>query len=222
AVGLKGVAQERTIGDAFEQTQTGATLVDMMALDLLIGSGGVLSHAPRRSQAAHMLIDAFLPEGVTMLAVDSIFMMPQLGVLSEVHEEAATEVFDKDCLIRLGTCIAPVGKAKQGIVTATLVFEGANGTEEHAIEYGSMKVLPLGAGKTLKAEIRPARQIDVGDGPGKTIEREISGGVAGVILDGRGRQPFSLPERQEERVARLRDWARTMGTYPDRFFSMAR
>ncbi|HRY61481.1 MAG TPA: glutamate mutase L, partial [Candidatus Fermentibacter sp.] len=66
AVGLKGVAQERTIGDAFDQTQTGATLVNMMQLDLLIGSGGVLSHAPRRSQAAMMLIDSFVPEGITM------------------------------------------------------------------------------------------------------------------------------------------------------------
>lgn len=48
-----------------------------------------------------------------MLTVDSIFMMPQLGVLSQVHEQAATEVFDKDCLIRLGTCIAPIGNAKK-------------------------------------------------------------------------------------------------------------
>jgi len=37
----------------------------MMDLDLLVGSGGVLSHAPRRQQAAMMLIDGFLPEGVT-------------------------------------------------------------------------------------------------------------------------------------------------------------
>ena len=36
-------------------------------------------------------------------------MMPQLGVLSSIHPEALPEVFNKDCLIRLGTCIAPVG-----------------------------------------------------------------------------------------------------------------
>ena len=68
---------------------------------MLVGSGGVLSHAPRRNQAALMAIDAFLPEGFTRLAVDSIFMMPQLGVLAEVHKAAATEVFKKDCLIHL-------------------------------------------------------------------------------------------------------------------------
>ena len=110
---LKGVQQQRTIADAFEQSSSGATIVNMMTLDMLIGSGGVLSHAPRRQQSALMMIDAFLPEGVTRLAVDSIFMMPQLGVLTEVCPKAATEVFEKDCLIHLGTCVAPVGKAKK-------------------------------------------------------------------------------------------------------------
>ncbi|MCD4733285.1 glutamate mutase L, partial [bacterium] len=89
AVGLKGVQRMRTISEAFDQSSGGNSLVDMLDLDILVGSGGVLSHAPRRSQAAMMLIDAFLPEGFTKLAVDSIFMMPQLGVLTKVNEKAA-------------------------------------------------------------------------------------------------------------------------------------
>ena len=44
---------------------------------LIIGSGGVLSHAPRRTEGAYMMLDAYQPEGITMLAVDSIFMMPR-------------------------------------------------------------------------------------------------------------------------------------------------
>ncbi|MCP4710201.1 MAG: methylaspartate mutase, partial [Planctomycetes bacterium] len=76
AVGLKGIQQDRTISDTFEQSMTGETLINLMDLDLIVGSGGVLSHAPRRTQSAQMMIDAFLPEGITQLAVDSIFMMP--------------------------------------------------------------------------------------------------------------------------------------------------
>ena len=42
-----------------------------------------------------MLIDAFMPEGITQIAVDSIFMMPQLGVLanidSKVLKDAASQ-----------------------------------------------------------------------------------------------------------------------------------
>jgi len=89
------------IGDALSQEATGKTLVKLMDLDMIVGSGGVLSHAPRREQAALMMLDAYQPEGITMLAVDSIFMMPQLGILSTVMPEAAAQVFERDCLIKL-------------------------------------------------------------------------------------------------------------------------
>ena len=119
AVGLKGVQRERDISEAFKQDAAGDTVIDMLKLDLLVGSGGVLSHAPRRSQAMLMMIDAFQPEGITRIAVDSIFMMPHLGVLSTVNEQAATEVFEKDCLIYLGVCVAltknSAGKPRENV-----------------------------------------------------------------------------------------------------------
>jgi len=151
AVGLKGVQQERTISDTFEQTESGATLVDMMQLDILVGSGGVLSHAPRRAQAALMLIDGFRPEGITQLAVDSIFMMPQLGVLAQVHPQAALEVFHKDCLIRLGTCIAPAGVAKEGTPCLEVKLEMPNGVvHERSLSFGQMASIPLGVDEVAK------------------------------------------------------------------------
>jgi uncharacterized protein (TIGR01319 family) len=222
AVGLKGVAQERTIGDAFEQTQTGATLVDMMQLDLLIGSGGVLSHAPRRCQAALMMIDSFLPEGVTMLAVDSIFMMPQLGVLAEVLPRASAEVFDKDCLIRLGSCVAPSGLAKEGSPVATVTMSTPDGkTRETRMDFGRMQVIPLGVGEKARATIRPVKGFDAGSGPGKPHECELEGGVVGVVLDARGR-PFNLPPEAAERVRKLQEWANALSAYPDKFLSLGR
>jgi len=211
AVGLKGIQQERTISDAFAQTATGATLIDMMSLDILVGSGGALSHAPRRPQAALMLIDGFLPEGVTRLAVDSIFMMPQLGVLSKVHEKAATEVFDKDCLIRLGTCLAPVGQGRPG---APCVKVKLGEEPEVEVSYGEMKLLELGVGEKAHAVITPLRGFDVGEGRGRRLEREIEGGVVGVIIDARGR-PLLLPDGQEERAKKLSEWEKALGVYPE-------
>ncbi len=114
ATGLKGVQQERTISDIFEQRASGETLIDMLQLDLIVGSGGILSHAPRRVQSMLMMVDAYEPLGVTRLSVDSIFMMPHLGVLSTVNEQAATDVFVRDCMIYLGTCVAPIGRGKDG------------------------------------------------------------------------------------------------------------
>ena len=168
-----------------------------------------------------MLIDAFLPEGITMLAVDSIFMMPQLGVLSEVHPKAATEVFDKDCLIKLGTCVAPTGPAKKAKVLATLKMTRSDGSlEEHPIEIDRIELIPLGVGEKVQAEIVPAKHIDAGAGLGEMWAGELEGGVVGLILDGRGRRPFELPEDEATRVAKLQEWSKALDTYPERFLSM--
>ncbi|MBD3335184.1 MAG: methylaspartate mutase, partial [Candidatus Eisenbacteria bacterium] len=215
AVGLKGVQKERTISDTFEQTASGATLINLADLDLLVGSGGTLSHAPRRVQAAAMLIDAFLPENITELAVDSIFMMPQLGVLASVHPEAATQVFEKDCLIRLGTCVAPVGTGKEGqkALTAQLKFpDGRSETVE--VPFGTVRRIPLDDGDVAEAILEPAGGFDLGHGKGKSRRGKIRGGVAGIVLDCRGRQPFRLPQDNETRIAKLKEWAEAMELYP--------
>ncbi len=112
ATNLKGVQQQRTVGDVFSQQDAGASLVDRMRMDLLVASGGVLSHAPRLEQTAMMLLDSFEPEGFTELAKDSIFMMPHLGVFASVHAQAALEVVEKDCLIVLGSAVSAKGQGK--------------------------------------------------------------------------------------------------------------
>ena len=217
---LKGVQQQRTIADAFDQSSSGSTIVNMMSLDMLIGSGGVLSHAPRRQQSALMMIDAFLPEGVTRLAVDSIFMMPQLGVLTEVHEKAATEVFIKDCLIHLGTCVAPVGKPKKGGPMMKYSIDLPSGKVSGTLEYLEMKRFELGLDDKglpikVKAVLEPERGLDLGAGPGHKVETELNGGVIGLILDGRGR-PFDLSTLSEdERVSNLKKWMTELDIYPN-------
>ena len=216
AVSLKGVQKERTISDAFDQSASGATLFDMMALDLMVGSGGVLSHAPRRHQAARMLIDAFLPEGITEIAVDSIFMMPQLGVLSTVNEKAATEVFDKDCLIHLGTCIAPVGASKPGkkVMELKLTLPGGEVVERELLQ-GEMWQQPAAYEDEVQAQFKPAKGFDLGAGKGQELTTTLRGGVVGLIFDGRGRRPFLLPADPAQRMAKLLEWSAATGEYED-------
>ncbi len=208
ARGLTGTATEKNVGNIFDQKSTGQTLVDMMSLDMVVGSGGVLSHAPRRDQSAMMMMDAYQPEGFTLLTVDSIFMMPQLGILSTVHPEAATQVFERDCLIYLGTCIAPVGVAKDGDPCITVQFKG----ETHAVPFGSIKVLPLGfkvgedgEPETADITVTPARGFDVGAGKGKEVSTTVHGGVTGVIIDARGR-PLQIPTEDGQRITKLKAW----------------
>jgi hypothetical protein len=216
ATGLKGIQTERTVSDVFDQTGSGATLVDLTGLSLLVGSGGVLSHAPRRSQAMMMMIDAFLPEGFTELAVDSIFMAPQLGVLSTVQPEAATEVFERDCLVRLGAVLAPIGTGKPGSACVTIELSDLGNAGAPAvtrrIPFGSMECLPVpAAGARLVAS--PDRGVDLGAGKGRPFEATVRPGVVGLVIDARGRRPFTLPADPGERQARLREWNRALDLY---------
>ncbi|MBT6907175.1 MAG: methylaspartate mutase, partial [Gemmatimonadetes bacterium] len=210
AVGLKGVQSERTLADVFEQEATGESLIRMMKLDLLVGSGGVLSHAPRREQSCAMLIDAFQPEGITRLAVDSIFMMPHLGVLSTVDEQAATEVFERDCLIYLGTCVAPVGSGKVGAVCLQYAVDLPSGRQTGELRVGELVLLPLADDDEVEIELEPARRWDVGAGPGQALSARVCGGVVGLVLDGRGR-PIQILE--DDRLDQVSAWQGALNLY---------
>ena len=222
AVNLKGVQKERTISDAFEQSDSGQSLVNMMELDLIVGSGGVLSHAPRREQSAKMLVDSFLPEGITGLAVDSIFMMPQLGVMANIDKEnlseqariAALEVFEKDCLIRLGTCIAPVGNLEgdTNILSISLEFENSD-KKEINLNHGELIRIEAGY-EEIKATLTPVKGVDVGAGAGEPINTTIFGGQVGIILDGRGR-PLHIDSESSKRISDLKNWSEAFNEYPD-------
>jgi uncharacterized protein (TIGR01319 family) len=215
ATGLKGIQTERTISDIMAQTESGATLVNLLELGLLVGSGGVLSHAPRRVQAAVMMVDAFLPEGLTHLAVDSIFMAPQLGVLSTVHEQAAAEVFERDCLIRLGAVLAPIGHAKAGQPCVTVDVAAPTMTPvSRRVPFGRLELLPLPSEGEARLTAVPERGFDLGAGRGKPIEARVTGGAVGLIVDTRGRRPFALPAGASERIEALRTWNQSLAMYP--------
>ncbi|MFN3159669.1 MAG: glutamate mutase L [Rubinisphaera brasiliensis] len=208
ATTLKGVQQQRTVGDLFVQDSSGASIVNNMTLDLLVASGGVLSHAPRMEQTAAMLIDAFEPEGFTTLAKDSIFMMPHLGVLAQVHSQAALEVFERDCLIYLGTCVAVAGRPKAEKPAFKFKITG-DVQAEGTVMAGQLQHFPLTADQKATVRIEPVRGLDCGNGRGRPIEKQVRGGTVGLILDGRGR-PLHVGGETGASSAEVRSWVESL------------
>ena len=207
AVSLKGVQQERTISDTFEQTMSGETLVDLEKLDMIVGSGGVLSHAPRREQAFRMIIDSFLPEGITQIAVDSIFMMPQLGVLSAVHQKAAIEVFNKDCLVRLGTCITPIGRANIGDNVMAYSIELEDGLVEGELKCGEIILIKS---PYVSSKVNFVCSNDFKINNKSEFSGKVFGGEVGIILDGRSR-PLIFDNKKI-----ISDWSKSTNEYPNK------
>jgi len=214
ATRLKGVQLQRTISDMFEQT-VAESYIDMMIIDICAGTGGLLSHAPRRVQSMLILTDAWLTEGITRMMQDSVFMMPHLGVLSTVYRDAAWNVFDKDCLLRLGTSIAAKGQAKFGEPVMEIDITMPDGKViNEKMMLGDLKLIKLGEDEEAKVVVRPAKLYDIGAGPGEELEATVQGGVAGLLLDARGR-PLYFPEEDSARKELLLKWFKATGMYDE-------
>jgi hypothetical protein len=127
-------------------------------------------------------------------------------VLASVHPRAALEVFEKDCLITLGTCVAARGTGKVDAPCFRFELSGGALRERGELKCGDVRCLPLGPGESVEAVLEPARGFDLGSGPGKRVECRLHGGEVGIILDARGR-PLVLPARRSECRAMVRRWS---------------
>jgi len=213
---LKGVKRERTISDIFEEVPAEETYLDMFRIHYIVGTGGLLSRAPRRNQAMMVLIDAFQPKGITRLVQDSVFMMPHLGVLSTIYPNIALELFEKECLVYLGTVVAPEGRAPdygETVADITIIY-GPKEEERFTLRFGEIRRVSLGLGKKARVIVKPSKYFNMGRGYGKAVEGEVSGGVVGVVFDGRGR-PLKLPEDPATRRKMLIQWYKAMALYPE-------
>ena len=144
--------------------------------DLVIGSGGILSHSPREA-AAMILLDALQPNGVVELAVDSAFMFPHLGVLAEVDENIAREIFHELGIVRLGTVYAPVGHE----VAAALPVRGSTTSGRSVDE-------KVAADQVTLIPLSEDEEITVSWAAGGESETfSASGGTCGLIVDNRTR-----------------------------------
>ena len=223
---LLGGKRELTMEERLGPLDRTRTYIDMRRIDYIGGTGGLLSHAPRRAQSALMLIDGFGVEGIVRLFQDSVFMIPHLGVLSTVHQKAALEVFEKDCLVRLGTCIAFSGKlseADYGKRVADLTIKMPNGEVlREEPEYGSIKRIPLAEGEVAEVECKVSSEFSLTPetGLGRKVAATVEGGVVGLIIDARGR-PVDLPSKEEERRRKLVEWFSALDLYPKDFLQEA-
>ncbi|HIE39616.1 MAG TPA: hypothetical protein EYP77_11230 [Anaerolineae bacterium] len=180
--------------------------------DPILVSGGVLSGAPRPGQVALMVLDAVEPIGVSTLLLDTHGLAPGLGAAAGLKPLATVETLDGGGIVNLATTIVPVGTARKGeIVLHVRIRYQDGGTLEVEVPYGSLEALPLPPGQEAVLELRPRARFDVGlGGPGKGGKQRVRGGLAGLIVDARGR-PLQLPSTPQERQTQVQQWLWDVG-----------
>jgi len=187
-------------------------------VSLIVGSGGALAHAPLREQAAAILLDACRPSGITELAVDSVFIMPHLGVLRRYRADAARSVLEADAIVMLGVAVAPVDRRRPepGATLARIRVrsEGDDGPgTEATLVGGELARLPLADGCSGLLDVTPQGGWDFGGGPNQSVAATVRGGPAGIILDGRGHD-LGWPRSAASAPELVAGWLRALGALP--------
>lgn len=182
--------------------------------DLILATGGVLSHAPKYGQVMLLLLDALQPRGVTSIVLDKTMLISQLGAVATMAPVAAVQVNENDAVMhRLGTCVVPFGKLPAGQTAIRIEVEYSNGRKVQAeVATGSIEVIPLQVNEQALLSLYPSPTVDVGLGPGERARaaEEIDGGLVGLVIDARGR-PLPFVQDDAERQARILQWMQVIG-----------
>ncbi len=127
---------------------------------LIIGAGGVVSHAPDPRQAALMLTDGLQPRGLTELWRDRHFISPHLGKLSQVDREAALALLKSECLEPLCLCVRPLPHRLRAGKPA-LRLELASEQENRVIEVDGNQLLWIANDKPLLVKAKAHGSIQL-------------------------------------------------------------
>lgn len=178
----------------FEETfmTSGNGTFNLSDIDIVIGSGGVVSHA-ERDRAFWILTEGFRPFGITCLAIDRDFRSPHLGVLSEIDSHEALRLFRDECLEKLGWVVAPFGDFEEGDMVMTV--RDNDSRELFSMSWGDLKY--IGKGGNLKFELEGSASLGEADNalftdlPVLIDCRNRHQGASGRVLSGSGIPAFS-------------------------------
>jgi hypothetical protein len=175
--------------------------------DLLIGSGAALANTPRPGHAALLLLDAFQPPGVVRLALDSQNMICTLGAAARMNALTVVQVLDSPAFPKLGTAICPVGRAHAGDPVLRYRLQYEDGRQARGdVRYGTIEIIPLGIGQKAQLTLQLHRHFDLGlGGYGQGGTFTVEGGMAGVVIDARGR-PLGFESDPTKNRRLQEDW----------------
>jgi hypothetical protein len=200
------------LADLLPAWETG--LADLApACDPLIGSGGLLSHAPHPGLAALVMLDALQPLGVSTLYQDESGLLPAVGSVAKIEPLATVQVLRGEGLLCLGTFVAPRGRAKLGAKALTVRALDPEIEVEQEVRYGELCVIPAAQLEPLSEkpifELAPTRRFDLGQGPGKSVQVTCKPGALGLVVDARGR-PLEWADDESRRREQMDEWLYAM------------
>ena len=177
---------------------------------ILVG-GSAITNAATIGQGLLMILDGIQPVGTTTIILDQNHLLPGIGAAAGTNPILPVQILESGAFMGLASLVAPLSNARLGtpILRGRLVTK--DGTEiKFEINQGALDVLPLPGGQFGKLLLEPLHRSDVGFGPGRSGEIQVSGTQMGVVIDARGR-PIQLPKENGRRHELFRKWIWTLG-----------
>ena len=192
--------------------------------DLVLASGGVLSHVPHPGMAALMLLDVLPAVEQNILALDlhldSLGLLPACGALARFDPDAAVTVFERDLWQNtpLATCVVLAGEGASDTVAVEAELVGRGRAQRVSVRHGQIARLRLDPGSRGQLILRPAPGVHIGHNePGAEVRSDLAalkGSALGIIIDARGR-PLRLPVDETRRCAQIWEWLVALGAEYD-------
>ena len=79
---------------------------------------------------------------------------------------------------------------------------------------GEMKLIETPY-EEVEMKLFPGRDMNIGVGKNEPLKSKVYGGMVGIILDGRGRQPFQLSTDVKKRIDNLSAWSIETQEFPE-------
>jgi hypothetical protein len=175
--------------------------------DLILASGGAWSVVPAPAVGL-ALADALRDPGARSLGLDAARLLGPLGAIEDEAERAGVvaDLLD-DIVLPLGTVIMPAVAAGRRARGEVVVRIGA-GESTMPLVAGGLELVDLPPGEVGEAVVSFADPVVLGK-RGKRFAVEVSGGLAGLLIDLRG-VPLALPEHPGRRADLVTAWQRAL------------
>jgi hypothetical protein len=177
---------------------------------ILVG-GSAITNTATIGQGLLMLLDGIQPVGTTTIILDKNHLLPGIGAAAGINPILPVQILESGAFMGLASVVAPISNAKSGtpILRGRLVTK--DGTEtKFEINQGTLDVIPLPSGQSGQLFLEPLYRVDVGFGPGRSGDVQVSGTQVGVVIDARGR-PLQLSKENGRRQEMLKKWIWTLG-----------
>ena len=177
------------------------------AADLVIAAGGVWSAAPG-SAVALALADVRRRPGACQMAVDHARLLGPLGTIEDEGERRQLlDDLRDDLLLPIGSVVLAQG-VRPGRTGGRVAVRSNGDSTERDLVPGTLEIVDVPPGQLAQAEFEFREPVLVGT-RGKRFAIEVSGGLAGLLVDLRD-IPLRLPDRAERRRDVLADWQRPL------------